>query len=104
MMSDGIFISIAGQLKVPIVQLYGEGVGVGGRNATFGVKSPLNVATCYVCFVYHLLFLFIAGSSIPYVLASAFILYVGIILWFDGDYLYKRIKEFAIRRCKYPDW
>ena len=30
---------------------------------------------------------------------SLFILYVGIILYVDGDYLYNKVKDFTLRRC-----
>ena len=44
--------------------------------------------------------LFFTASNITYLLVSLFILYVGIILYVDGDYLYNKVKDFAIRRCK----
>ena len=43
----------------------------------------------------------ISASNITYLLVSLFILYVGIILYVDGDYLYNKVKDFAIGRCKY---
>ena len=45
--------------------------------------------------------LFVAASNITYLLVSLFILYIGIILYVDGDYLYNKVKDFAISRCKY---
>ena len=42
----------------------------------------------------------ISASNITYLLVSLFILYVGIILYVDGDYLYNKVKDFAIGRCK----
>ena len=41
-----------------------------------------------------------AASNITYLLVSLFILYIGIILYIDGDYLYNKVKDFAISRCK----
>ena len=43
----------------------------------------------------------VAASNITYLLVSLFILYIGIILYVDGDYLYNKVKDFAISRCKY---
>jgi len=40
----------------------------------------------------------VSASNITYLLVSLFILYVGIILYVDGDYLYNKVKEFAITR------
>jgi len=40
----------------------------------------------------------VGATNITYLLVSLFILYVGIILYVDGDYLYNKIKDFAIRR------
>jgi len=40
----------------------------------------------------------VSASNITYLLVSLFILYVGIILYVDGDYLYNKVKEFAIKR------
>ena len=45
--------------------------------------------------------LFVSASNITYLLVSLFILYIGIILYVDGDYLYNKVKDFAISRCKY---
>ena len=45
--------------------------------------------------------LFVAASNITYLLVSLFILYIGIILYVDGDYLYNKVKDFALSRCKY---
>ena len=42
----------------------------------------------------------VSASNITYLLVSLFILYVGIILYVDGDYLYNKVKDFAIGRCK----
>ena len=43
----------------------------------------------------------VSASNITYLLVSLFILYVGIILYVDGDYLYNKVRDFAIGRCKY---
>ena len=42
----------------------------------------------------------VLASNITYLLVSLFILYVGIILYVDGDYLYNKVRDFAIGRCK----
>ena len=42
----------------------------------------------------------VSASNITYLLVSLFILYVGIILYVDGDYLYNKVRDFAIGRCK----
>ena len=47
------------------------------------------------------LIILISASNITYLLVSLFILYIGIILYIDGDYLYNKVKDFAISRCKY---
>ena len=39
------------------------------------------------------------ATNITYLLVSLFILYVGIILYVDGDYLYNKVKDFTLRRC-----
>ena len=40
------------------------------------------------------------ATNITYLLVSLFILYVGIILYVDGDYLYNKVKDFTLRRCE----
>lgn len=40
----------------------------------------------------------VSASNITYLLVSLFILYVGIILYVDGDYLYNKVRDFAIGR------
>ena len=40
-----------------------------------------------------------SATNITYLLVSLFILYVGIILYVDGDYLYNKVKDFTLRRC-----
>ena len=46
--------------------------------------------------IYH-----VSANNITYLLVSLFILYIGIILYIDGDYLYNKIRDFAINRCEY---
>ena len=44
--------------------------------------------------------LLLTATNITYLLVSLFILYVGIILYVDGDYLYNKVKDFTLRRCE----
>ena len=41
------------------------------------------------------------GVGVTYLLLSLVILYFSIILYIDGDYLYRKVKNFAINRCEY---